>query len=462
MYSSIYCTLKLFWPGGLDVRRKLWELERTQWLSREQLEAWQLVRLQKLVKHAYEHVPYYHDLYRSLDIHPEDIKTLKDFQSLPFLTREDVINHLESLICPELRHQAQTRFTGGSTGQPMRFVIDQLFRRWDLALEFRGRGWYGAREGDKIAFVWGVETDLHVRNWRARLKAKILRERYLNAFCMTEANMRAFADMLVGWQPQILRAYAVALSLFAQSVKDRGIEGIRPRLIELTSEKVTDRQRRLLQEVFQCKVADWYSSRELGTIALQCPQGGQHVCETRFLEIVTGGRVLGPGELGEVVITSTHQYTMPFIRYKIGDMAVYEPGTCSCGRGLPVLRQVVGRTNDFVVTPDGRFMDSGYFDSVLEIKPEIARYQVHQSDKHHLQVRLVCKREVGQHWLEGVHRELQAYLGADMHISMQVVDSIPLTSAGKHRCFTSAIELPSFLRHGERARQVPGDVPPEE
>lgn len=449
MYASVYSALKLLWPGGLDVRRKLRELERTQWLPREQLEAWQLVRIQKLVQHAYEHVPYYHDWYRRLGIRPQDIKTLKDFQSLPFLTREDVVNHLDSLICPELRSGAQDRHTGGSTGQPMRFVIDQLFRRWDLALEFRGRGWYGAREGDKVALVWGVESDLHVRNWRARLKARILREQYLNAFCMTEANMKAFADMLVQWQPTILRAYAMALSLFAQFLKERGIEGIRPRFIELTSEKVTDRQRRLLEEVFQCKVADWYSSRELGTIAFQCPEGGRHVCETRFLEVVADGRVVEPGQLGEVVITSLHQYTMPFIRYKIGDLAVYEPGTCPCGRGLPVLRQVVGRTNDFVVTADGRFVESGYFDAVLETKSEIARYQVHQLDKQHLQVRLVCKREVDQDWLEDVRSELQAHLGADMHISLQVVDNIPLTSAGKHRCVTSAIELPSCPHDGQ-------------
>ena len=441
IYSTVYRALRRFWSGGREMRQIAEELERTQWFSRQELEAWQLVRIQKLVKHAYEHVPYYHDLFQSRDIHPEDIKTLKDFRCLPFLTREDVVNHLDSLICPELRSEAQDRFTGGSTGQPMHFVVDQLFRRWDLALELRGRGWYGVAEGDKNALIWGNPQDFHARTWRARLKARILRERYLNAFSMTEADMRAFAEMLVRWQPDMFRAYASALSLFAEFIRRQGIEGVRPKLVELTAEKVLPSQRQLLEEVFQCKVADWYSSRELGTIAFQCPEGGLHVCETRLLEIIADGRVVEPGQLGEVVVTSLHQYTMPFIRYKLNDVAAYAPphGACTCGRGLPVLQEVAGKTVDYVVTADGRFVHGTYFDSILSGKPEIARYQVYQPDEQHLEVRLVRRQEVNRAWLESLRHELQSLLGTAIDISFRLMDSIPLTSAGKHRLVISDV-----------------------
>lgn len=444
MYSTVYGALRVLWPGGLSVRRKLRELERTQWFSPEELEAWQLVRIQNLLAYAYEHVPYYRDLYQRLDIHPADIKTFEDFRSLPFLTKEDVNSHWDALISPRLRSKAQIRCTSGSTGRPLRFVVDQPYHHWDAALEFRGRGWYGVQEGDKIALVWGAERDFHAWSWRARLKARILRERYLNAYAMTEAKMQAFAEMLVRWRPAMFRAYASAMSLLAEFIKEHGIEGIRPKLIELTAEKVTGPQRRLLEEVFQCKVADWYSAREMGTIAFECEEGGQHVCETRFLEIIADGRVVEPGQLGEIVITSLHQYTMPFIRYKMGDLAIYETNSCACGRGLPVLREVVGRTNDYLMSADGQFVHSGYFGEAFWARPEIARFQVYQPDRQHLEVRLVCKQEVDQAWLEDVRSHVQARFGPTMLISVKVVDEIPLTSAGKHRFIISDVK-PDFL-----------------
>lgn len=250
MYSTPYHALRLLWPGGLEVRQKLQELERTQWYSRDELWAWQRAKIQKLIRYAYDHVLYYQDRFRSLDIHPEDVKTLKDFQSLPFLTKEDVNNHLDAMISPELRSCALTDFTGGSTGMPMRFAVDKSFHRWDAALELRGRSWYGAREGDKIALVWGAQRDMHNWSWRARLKARALRERYLNAFSMTDNRIKAFADMLVQWQPAMFRAYASAITWFALFIKEQGLSGIRPKLIELTAEKVMGPQRQLLEEVF--------------------------------------------------------------------------------------------------------------------------------------------------------------------------------------------------------------------
>jgi phenylacetate-CoA ligase len=321
VYSRIYSTVRRFWPGGPETHRHLKELEKTQWLSRDELAVWHLARLRQLVSYAREHVPYYRELYKKRGIRPEAIKGIHDFEQLPFLTREEINNNLDSLVSPEFSDRLRPNSTGGSTGQPMRFFVDRSYDWWDAALEFRGRGWYGVSEGDKVAWVWGAERDMHVRSRKARLKATIQQNRYLNAFGMSEESMEAFAEMLVRWRPDMFRAYASALSLFARYLQDHGITGIRPKLIETTAEKITDPQRELLEGVFGCKVADWYTARELGTIGFQCPHGGMHVCETRYLEVIANGKPAAPGELGEVVLTSLHQYGMPFIRYKIGDMA---------------------------------------------------------------------------------------------------------------------------------------------
>jgi phenylacetate-CoA ligase len=433
MYPILYQALRLVFPGGLETRRYLRELERTQWLSRSELEAWQLARVQRLVRYAYEHVPYYRERYQREDIHPEDIKSLRDFEALPFLTKEDVNDHLEALVSSAFRGRKYPNETGGSTGQPMRFFHESSFWRWLVAFELRGRGWYGVQEGDKVAWVWGAQRDMPGWSWKKRLRACIQRHRHLNAFSMTEAKMQAFAEMLVRWQPAMFRAYASALTLFAEFIRERGITGIRPRLIETTAEKVTSPQRQLLEEVFHCPVADCYSSRELGGIAYQCEAGGLHVCETRYLEIVADGQVAPLGQLGEVVVTSLYQFAMPLIRYKIGDMGIYETGDCPCGRGMPILREVVGRTHDYLMTADGQFVHGEFFAYTFRVKPEVVRYQVYQPDREHLEVRIVCKSEVSDAWLDGVRAEIQDRFGGSTQITLQVVDQLQLTSAGKHR-----------------------------
>jgi phenylacetate-CoA ligase len=444
MHPWIYRAMRLFWSGGLETQRHLRELERTQWLSRPELEARQLGKLQQVVKYACEHVPYYRERYRREDIHPEDVKSLKDFQALPFLTREDVNNHLDALVSPDFRGKLYPNGTGGSTGQPVQFFVEDSFWRWNVALESRGRSWYGVQPGDKIAWVWGAERDMPGWSKKGRLRAWITRQRYLNAYGLTEAKMQAFAEMLIRWQPAMFRAYASALSLFAEFIKKRGITGIRPRLVETTAEKLTEPQRRLFEEVFHCPVADCYSGREMATIAYQCEMGGMHVCETRYLEIVAYDQVVPSGQLGEVVLTSLHQFAMPFIRYKIGDMAIYEAGTCPCGRGLPVLREIVGRTADFLVTVEGQFVHGAVFARIFRSKPQVARYQVYQSDKKHLEVRLVCRQDVDSVWLENLRNEIQARFGKSMQISLQLVDHIELTPAGKHRFIISEVK-PDFV-----------------
>ena len=445
MYPAIYRTMRLFWPGGLETRRYLRELERTQWLSEDELQALQLAKIQRLVKHAYEHVPFYRERYQRAGIHPEDIRSLEDFQALPFLTREDVKSNLEALVAENVpRHKLVKWETGGSTGEPIHFFFERSFWWQNAAILFRLRGWHGVREGEKIAWFWGAVADMPDWSWRRRLRSRILRERYLNAFSMTEEKMRDYADMLICWQPKMLKGYPSALSLFARYVKEWGITNIRPDYIETTSEKLLVPQRELLKEVFGSKIADQYSSREIGVMACPCEMGSLHVCaEMRYLEIVADGKVVQPGHMGEVVVTSLDQFAMPFIRYRKGDMAVSEPGHCPCGRKLPRLKEVVGRTNEFLVSADGQFVHSLALAYVFRVKPEVVRYQVHQPDRKHLNVRVVCNQPVDSAWLDNVRTEIQARFGQETQVSIHVVDQIELTPVGKHRHIISEVK-PDF------------------
>jgi len=207
---------------------------------------------------------------------------------------------------------------------------------------------------------------------------------------------------------------------------------------------VTPSQRQLFEEVFQAPVADNYSSWEIDSMGYQCPQGGLHVSEERYLELVANGRVVNPGQMGEVVITSLNQYAMPFIRYKNEDVGIYESEDCSCGRGMPVLREIVGRNSDLLVKPDGQIVHWSSIFTIMRHKPEVYQYQMYQSDREHLEVRLVCKQRVDSTLLEDIRNELRPCFGESMQISVKLVDRIELTSSGKRRFIISEVK-PDFI-----------------
>jgi phenylacetate-CoA ligase len=440
MYSNLYSAIRLFSQGGFQRQGNLKELEHTQWLSRAELETLQFRKIQRVIRYAFEHVPYYRDRYTQEDIHPEDIKSYKDFQALPFLTKDDINNHLDDLVSPEFISKLHMSETGGSTGKPTRFFTESQSSNWGGSIQTRCRGWYGVKQGERIAWVWGALRDTPDSHWTSRLKATVKRHRYLNAFFMTREKMREFAEMLIRWKPTMIRAYPSALQIFATYLQEHNLSSISPKLIETTSERLTSAQRRLFENVFHCQIADCYSSRELYEMAYQCPHGGRHVCETVYLEIVSGNQVVKLGQPGEVVVTSLIKFGMPFIRYKNEDMAIYEPGECSCGRGLPILREIIGRKSDFITTPEGNLVDAGFFELLLSNKPEIYQFQVHQTDTKHIEINLVCKKPINTLWFDNIRKELRERLGEDMKINFNIVDNIILSPAGKYHYVISEIK----------------------
>jgi phenylacetate-CoA ligase len=157
------------------------------------------------------------------------------------------------------------------------------------------------------------------------------------------------------------------------------------------------------------------------------------------LELVEDGKRVESGQMGEVVITSLHQYAMPFIRYKNGDLGIYELGSCACARGLSVLREIAGRINDITVTTEGDIVHGFFFSSLFFHRTHVVRFQVYQPDRQHLEIRLVCKEDAGSEWLEDIRNDIRARFGASMQISFQMVDDFEMSPAGKHRHVISEV-----------------------
>jgi len=442
MYAKTYRLLRNLWPGGRATQRYWHQLEDNQYLSIPQFEALQLQKLQQLVDHAYQHVPFYRQRYHKAGYQLGGIRSFRDFEQLPFLTRQDVNDHRDALIADNFdKNTLYFNETGGSTGRPMQFYVADEFWWANQANNFRMHNWYGKQEGDKMAWFWGAEADMPDWSWRRRVRSTLMQERYLNAFTMTEEKMDAFAQMLLTWQPYMYKGYASVLTLFAEFVQKKGYT-LRPRFIEVTSEKLTQPQREIMENTFDCPVADHYSCREMGTMAYQAPTGEfVSLADMRYMEVIINDKPAPRGEMGEIVMTSLTQYAFPFIRYKNNDTAIM---TGTHWRTFPIIQEILGRTNDFLVSADGKFVHSEFFAYTFRVKPEVARYQVYQPDKHNLEVRLTLKQDVTSDWLEAARLEVQTRFGAETQVTLKVVDEFELTKAGKHRYIISKVK-PGFV-----------------
>ncbi len=445
LYTKLYQTLRRLWPGGAETQRHLQALTRNEQLSVDEFQALQLHKLQQLVDHAYQHVPYYRRRFGEVGYQTGDLTSFDDFAKLPFLTREDINEYRDDLIA-ETYDQADLYFneTGGSTGRPMQFYIADTFWWSNQANNFRVHRWYGKEEGDRVAWLWGAQEDMPEWSWRRRLRSAIMRERYLNAFTMTAEKMDAFAKMLLSWQPTMYIGYASVLTLFAEFVEQKGYT-LRPRFIEVTSEKLSQAQREIIERVFGCPVADHYSCREMGTMAYQAPNRKLlSLGDMRYMEVVAHDAPAPRGTMGEVVMTSLTQYAFPFIRYKNNDTAIMSAEPSPDGKPFPVIEEILGRKNDFLVSADGKFVHSEFFAYTFRVKPEVARYQVYQPDREHLEVRLTLKESVSEAWLESAKAEVQDRFGVGTEVSLVVVDDFELTKVGKHRYIISEVK-PDFV-----------------
>jgi phenylacetate-CoA ligase len=250
--------------------------------------------------------------------------------------------------------------TGGSSGEPLIFFIGKERVSHDVAAKWRATRWWGVDIGDPEIVVWGSPIELGSQDRIRALRDKLLRTELLPAFEMSEAKLDGMLAAIRHRRPKMLFGYPSALSHIARHAEARGqrMDDLGVKVAFVTSERLYDEQRAAIERVFGCPVANGYGGRDAGFIAHQCPHGGMHItAEDIIVEIVDReGRVLPPGQAGEIVVTHLATRDFPFIRYRTGDVAVLDDARCACGRGLPMLKEIQGRSTDFVVAADGTVM----------------------------------------------------------------------------------------------------------
>ncbi|MFK7829099.1 MAG: phenylacetate--CoA ligase family protein [Congregibacter sp.] len=431
-----------FFEGVLKRRQthSLYKLAlQTQWLPRETLEEQQLGSLNKLLAHAKLRVPYYRDN----ALFPSTITSLSELEDLPILGKAEIRVHGEGMLA-ENAGKAWWKSTGGSTGEPLRFAHDQLSHEWRTAMSLRGYAWAGAVPGSKQAYIWGVSTAVPgaVQKQKELLHRKIERKRQYNCFSFTPEAMQACYEDLQRWKPDVIVGYTNPTYEFARFIEESGQEPLKVRSVLCAAEKVHPTQRETIARVFRADVFDTYGSREFMLIASECDSHeGMHVSmENLVVEIVDAeGKAVAPGETGRLVITDLHNYSMPFIRYEIGDLARASDHRCACGRESQVLEDIVGRSLDVVRTPEGRVIPGELFPHLMKDYPEVLRFQVVQEEDYSISLALKPNGTIPDHVAASIRDKLAMLIEADVAIDIKTVADIPLTPSGKHRVTISKV-----------------------
>lgn len=445
LYTSLIS--RLFFPlherlknhDSVAVRK---EMEISQWWEEERLKELQFSRLCRLLMHVQAHVPYYRTLFGEIGFKAQDVRSLADLTRLPLLDKTAIRHNVEALKSEKAQDLARFN-TGGSSGEPLIFYIGKERVSHDVAAKWRATRWWGVDIGDPEIVVWGSPIELGRQDTVRALRDRLLRTKLLSAFEMSEQKLDKFLDEIRTTRPKMLFGYPSALSHIARDAEAKGLrmDDLGIRVAFVTSERLYDEQREQIRKVFGCPVANGYGGRDAGFIAHECPHGGMHItAEDIMVEIVDPqGVPLPPGEAGEIVVTHLATRDFPFIRYRTGDIGVLDSEPCTCGRGLTLLKEIQGRSTDFLVAQNGTVMHGLALIYVLRDLPQIRAFKIIQESLDFTRVLVISGDGPNPELVEKIKRGFKARLGQGVKIAIEEVVEIPAEKSGKFRYVVSKI-----------------------
>ena len=411
-------------------------MDDSQWWSPERLEVLRLKRLRTLLTKAGKHVPYYRDCFKNLGFDPQKIESLGELQKLPLLTKSIIRaegDRMKSDIA-----QGLARFnTGGSSGEPLIFFIGTERVSHDVAAKWRATRWWDVDIGDPEIVVWGSPIELGTQDRVRAIRDKLMRTELLPAFQMNETNLDHFVARICERRPKMLFGYPSAISHIAAHAQKCGVplNNLGVKVVFCTSERLYDHQREAISGAFACPVANGYGGRDAGFVAHECPSGNMHItAEDIIVEIINeSGNIQPVGESGEIVVTHLATSEFPFIRYRTGDIGILGSELCSCGRGLPLLKEIQGRSTDFVIAADGTTIHGLALIYILRDLPGIQSFKIIQETRQLTRVLIVTGPEFNKEMIRKIKDGMKLRLGASVTIDVSIVDDIPPEKSGKHR-----------------------------
>ncbi len=389
------------------------------------------VKLRALLAHCRDHVPYYRE--RFADGAVGDL-TLEGLAALPPLERDDIRAHCDRMIADNYRGRVLRYSTGGSTGHPLVFYTDLDKEAWHNAHKLRCRAWHGILPGARQADLWGSPIELdkqsRLRIWKDR---HLLNQVLLSAFDLGEARLQRYLCFLARFRPRLLYGYPTVIYRLARHTREHpGLTGSwRPQLVSCTSEMLLDHQRATIAEVFGCPVVNEYGSRDGGLIAHECTAGNLHIAAEHVIVEVDAPDDRG---IGDLLVTNLDARGMPLIRYRLGDRGSLRHGDCPCGLPLPMMGEVAGRANDFLVGAGGKPVHSLAPIYVLRDMEQIRQFKLTQRPDLSLLIEIVPAGDgLSDSEARLIRERMVKILGIDVPVQIEIREVIAPEQSGKYR-----------------------------
>ena len=427
-------------------------LERSASWSAEQISAYQLDEIRRMVRHAYEHATAYRALYESAGLNPDSIKTLEDVARLPCVEKEMVRDDLEGFSVP-----MDTRIyvtTGGSTGIPCGMYRDPVAFAKELASKAHQYHRVGWKEGDRQIVFRGLQIDTPDR---MEFVPKF-NELRCSTYEFLPEHMEAYRRRAFEYEPQWIRCYPSSGYVFARFLKETGRPFPSVRGILCSSEHLYGFQRDLLAEVFKARIFSHYGHYEMAVLAGYCEhEDTYHVLpQYGYAELIgrDGRPVSRPGETGEIVATSFIMHATPFVRYRTQDLAVLKGWECSsCGRPYQIWERIEGRLQELILTKSGRYLSTSMLNMHDDFYDGIKQFQFTQREPGKIIFRFIPKATFTQETRQAMERRLSERCLNDVDVTTEAVPEIPLTQRGKHRLLVQELKLRFDNPDLERALQ---------
>lgn len=430
------------------------ELDQSQFWPPERIRNLQKARLKLLLVHAYENTEFYKKRFDDAGFNPYSFRHMDDLLALPVLTKDQIRENLPAMVARNLRSDdLHISETGGTSGVKMRFYRDNACLAKKEASLHRFGKWTGWDIGQHMGLVWPAHQDfLGFHTWKSRIKNEFYKRQVIFPAALIDDRMcEDYIARMIRKRPTMILAFSSPIHELARYMARKSITSVHLKGIISTGEPLYDHQRELISQVFHCKVFDSYRSREVGPMAQECEcRKGMHInAEYLHIELDNKKQISGSGDwVGEVVVTDLLNFGMPFIRYNISDMAVMNDSSCPCGRGLPMIDKVMGRSLDVFVTPDGKLVSTiALVMYLVNGAPGlIGQLQILQDALDHLTFRMTIDPLPSQEVMDHQKKIIRKIFGDTMKITYDFVDEIPRELSGKYHFAKRMIPIPEH--HG--------------
>jgi phenylacetate-coenzyme A ligase PaaK-like adenylate-forming protein len=414
-----------------------------------------------MIAYAWENVPYYRQLLDRSHTSPAAVRTSADLQQLPPLTKKLIRENFDALTARISVPGTRQASTGGSTGEPLRFLTTSDVKHWHDAAKLRFWRYAGLELGTRHALIWGSTFDLkRLQKPSVRLERFLGRQLLLDAHTLSEERLDTYAARLVRFRPRVIHGYAQTVHAIARHLIARGISVPTVRSVITSAETLYPHHRAVIEKAFDCEVFNRYASRETALEVQECERHeGMHISiDTAILEVVDDeGRQVGEGASGKLLVTDLTNFAMPLIRYQIEDVGVATHEFCSCGRPFPMIKSIEGRVSDQVILGDGRMIHPLFMmylmypnptqdwnEGVEQPVPGIRQYEITQKDYQAFEIRIVLDNGWDGSHLGYLHDNFKRYLGSDTRLAVTIVPDILPGPSGKRRYVKSELR-----KHGE-------------